>query len=63
MDSKNNKDYVKFNETKSDPQYPLEISSKMNWGKDKNPLNTSKSNTDVEEEIDLSYKNGSGLET
>ncbi|EQB87822.1 hypothetical protein J2Z44_002137 [Clostridium punense] len=63
MDSKNNKDYVKFNETKSDPQFPLEISSKMNWGKDKNPLNTSKSNTDVEEEIDLSYKNGSGLET
>lgn len=63
MDSKNNKDYVKFNETKSDPQFPLEISSKMNWGKDKNPLNTSKSNTDIEEEIDLSYKNGSGLET
>ena len=63
MDSKNNKDYVKFNETKSDPQFPLEISSKMNWGKDKNPLNTSKSNTDVDEEIDLSYKNGSGLET
>lgn len=63
MDSKNNKDYVKFNETKSDPEFPLEISSKMNWGKDKNPLNTSKSNTDVEEEIDLSYKNGSGLET
>lgn len=63
MDNKNMKDYVKFNETKSDPQLPLELSSKMNWGKDKNPLNTSKANSNVEEEIDLSYKNGSGLET